>query len=867
MAGARTLRERGLAIAEKSLGSDHPSVAVQLNDLALTFGREGEYSTARSLFERALRIYERRLGPDHSSVTTVVYNLAIVSALLGDFPEARRQFNRALSTWERVVGPNHPFVARAADALAEMLSEQGLNAEARRLYERALAIRERSLGKNHRDVARTLSKLSTTVARLGQVDRAYELSTQALSIWEQSTEGSTRSAAEAFILHAALQATQGEHSSARTSYEHALDILRTILGPSHPTVAETKASLAAAFANMGQASEARRNALDAERIGRDHLRLTLRYLPERQALGYAAKRPKGMDLALSLSSTEPQATALTLDALIRGRALVLDEMAARRREATEASVPDVAPLWRTLTSARQRLANLIVRGPGEQRSEQYLRLVEDARREEELAERALAEKSAAFKSQLFRAEIGLDEVRAALPPRTALVSFVRYDRTLNGETAVAARRSTSAPATSARPARAVPSYAAFLLRPGESDPIIVRLGSAEAIESLVARWRKEIVSDPTEQSLRTTGTALRQQVWDPLSKHLSDASRLFVVPDGALNLVPLAGLPIGQMSYLLEKGPVIHYLSAERDLVSTGESVGAGRGLLAFGGPAFDDGALFAALAKPVPSRGFPAVGTSGPFRGLRSGCGSFQSLRFEALPAARREADEVAGLWKEFGSNRASEFGPPQVLTGGNANERAFKQLGPGTRVLHLATHGFFLGNACASALDGTRSVGGLVAEKKPEAQRARDENPLLLSGLALAGANRRAAAGPEEEDGILTAEEVASLNLEGVQWAVLSACDTGLGEVKVGEGVFGLRRAFKVAGARTVIMSLWSVQDEVTRQWMRTLYQARLQKRLDTADAMREASLSVLRDRRAKNQSTHPFYWAGFVAAGDWR
>ena len=100
-----------------------------------------------------------------------------------------------------------------------------------------------------------------------------------------------------------------------------------------------------------------------------------------------------------------------------------------------------------------------------------------------------------------------------------------------------------------------------------------------------------------------------------------------------------------------------------------------------------------------------------------------------------------------------------------------------------------------------------------------------------------------------------------------MLSACDTGLGEVKAGEGVFGLRRAFQVAGARTVIMSLWSVEDQAARAWMRALYEGRLQKGLDTADAVHEASLTVLRDRRARGQSTHPFYWAGFVASGDWR
>src|SRR5439155_9036837 len=144
---------------------------------------------------------------------------------------------------------------------------------------------------------------------------------------------------------------------------------------------------------------------------------------------------------------------------------------------------------------------------------------------------------------------------------------------------------------------------------------------------------------------------------------------------------------------------------------------------------------------------------------------------------------------------------------------------------VLHLATHGFFLNGGCPPAANGTRSVDGLSSGGTGSARLQLGESPLLLSGLALAGANRRAIAGPDEDDGILTAEEVTALNLEGVEWAVLSACDTGLGEVKAGEGVFGLRRAFQVAGVRTVIMSLWSVDDEAARIWMRTLYERRLQ------------------------------------------
>jgi CHAT domain-containing protein len=212
---------------------------------------------------------------------------------------------------------------------------------------------------------------------------------------------------------------------------------------------------------------------------------------------------------------------------------------------------------------------------------------------------------------------------------------------------------------------------------------------------------------------------------------------------------------------------------------------------------------------------------------------------------------------------------GRPAIVTlrGPEASETAFKSLAPDSRIVHLATHGFFLGEECPNAVGRSRGIGGLALASDAPPPPPRGESPLVLSGLALAGANHRNAAGPDEEDGILTAEEIAALDLSGVEWAVLSACDTGVGEVRAGEGVFGLRRAFQVAGADTLIMSLWSVEDDATREWMKSLYEGRMLKGLSTAEAVREASLAVLNARREQGESTHPFYWAALVAAGDWR
>jgi len=218
---------------------------------------------------------------------------------------------------------------------------------------------------------------------------------------------------------------------------------------------------------------------------------------------------------------------------------------------------------------------------------------------------------------------------------------------------------------------------------------------------------------------------------------------------------------------------------------------------------------------------------------------------------------DEIRAVIGKGG--QASDLASAEVfeLAEAEASEEAFKNLAPGRRVLHLATHAFFLGDRCVSSLPSAGRSGSEPTSR---------DSPLLLSGLAVAGANRRNDAGRDAEDGIVTSEEIATLDLSGVEWAVLSACESGLGRLQTGEGVLGLRRAFQVAGVRTLIASLWKVDDESTREWMRQLYEGRVEG-MSTAEAVRHASLAMLRARRAAGRRTDPFFWGAFAAAGDWR
>jgi CHAT domain-containing protein len=979
---AKAMLERARHIAEARLGATHPEVAWILNDLAVTERNQGDYLDARRHYEGALAIIEARFGAAHVRAATVLHNLALLCERLGDLPQAIQLERRALAIWTREQGATHANVGRASNALGSMYARAGRYGAARISYERALAIRRRSLGPAHRDVATTLSELAAVLMREGRTAEAWTRLSEALQIWERA--GATRDLllVRALATRGALEAGRGDLGQAHVTLEQALQQHEQVFGASSPDVAQLRVALASVRSDVGDSTAALSEAIKAEAAGRVHLQLTMRDLSERMALSYAAERPKGLDLAASIVAVAATSTprgalsqaqapaqadarpsigardvSLVLDELIRSRGVVLDEMAARNRAESDASLaassPELTSQRAALAAARQRLANLIVRGPESLTPERYAAVIEQARTRKEEAERALAETSVEFRKELARSHIGLAEVRAALPAGTAVVSFLRYEqhqsRALAAGSQDSARKPTSTPTSvasasleqaaaprapaatqssiatpraaatgssrthAAAAARSVPSYLAFVLRADAPDIIVVPLGPARAIEASVARWREEIGTGlmrpdrsraGAERAYRAAGVALRERIWDPLATHLDGAQRLFLVPDGALNLVSFASLPVNASEFLVEQAPMIHYLTAERDVVRPEVAPHAGTGLLALGAPAFGAAPVETTTAPPPVDAGAtqpatstlrgaapadrgspqPSIAATEPPRSapalLRaaaaSNCASFASMQFPALPGSLREIEEVARAWSEFPDGSAGASGGVEMLSRRAASERAFKQRAPGHQVLHLATHGFFLGGPCrptpvegARAADRlvreTRAVGGLAS--RAASPPAVIDNPLMLSGLAFAGVNRRAHVHADEDDGILTAEEVAGLDLEGVEWAVLSACDTGIGEIKTGEGVFGLRRAFQIAGVRTVILSLWAVEDRSAMNWMRALYDGRRRNHLDTAEAVRAASLAVLRDRRAHGDSVHPFFWAGFVATGDWR
>jgi CHAT domain-containing protein len=518
-------------------------------------------------------------------------------------------------------------------------------------------------------------------------------------------------------------------------------------------------------------------------------------------------------ITMSLASTDHQAVELGLYGVLQAKGRVLDAMsdsAARLRQSVKL---DDRELFEKLATVAQERSTLTYRGPGNLPLDVYRKRLGDLATKQEQLETELSQRSGEVRRQI--APITIAAVQAALPAETALIEWFRYepfDPKANDEKSKWGKS----------------RYVAYVLQ-HEGEPRAIDIGDAEAIDKLVLDFRTA-VSDPGTTYVKELAKELSDTLIKPLRPHLANDERWLVSPDGALNLLSFAALMDETRAYLATQREIT-YLTSGRDLLRFGTTSTSGDSAVVVADP--DYGKVIELLVQAD-------AGTQ-PSRSI-----DIDRVRmvFKSLPGTAEEARALKPLLMIEDMN---------VLTQAKATEASLKQL-RGPRILHIATHGFFLKDNELPAV-ALKPAG--FSEDQPHVPLG--ENPLLRSGLALAGANARRSG--EHDDGILTAAEVAQMDLRGTQLVVLSACETGLGDVQSGEGVYGLRRALVLAGAQTQVASLWKVSDEATKDLMVDYYQ-RLLKREGRAAALREAQRTMIKSLTR----AHPYYWAAFVPIGHW-
>jgi CHAT domain-containing protein/Tfp pilus assembly protein PilF len=810
-ARAEPLLQRSLRIDQAN--KDLKNIAGDFNRLGELYRRMRQYARAKPLYRRSLKINETQYGKDHLKTAIVLNNLALCYRDEGEFAQAEPLYQRSLKIFQEKLPADHPQVAIGLNNLAMLYRATGQPGRAEPLARCALAILKKKLGEDHFQVALGQGNLAYLYYETGQYQRALPLARRSLKVYQDR------------------------------------------LGQSGPWYAQSQLNLALVEAARGRWREAARGFDKARRLFHQHIGTVLPVLAEDEQLKYLnGRREVSLQVALALALKAPRQSRLentSAEWLLNGKGLVQRVLAERVLLARDRTEPRLAGLVQKLTECRSRLARLThaLPGPGQEqaRLDQLARLT----REEQDLSRQLGQ--AAGRDRRAAGWAKLREVRQALPADAVLIDIARFDVwefQPDGK----------------KPPWHRPHYAAWVIPPADGSAVrMVDLGPADKIEAAVAGVRLALQRTPAalakagerraEKQLQRPLQELSGLVLKPLLAPLEGKKRWLISLDAALWLVPWTMLPLPGGAYTVEKHDISYVISG-RDLLAAAPATKSTAPVI-LADPAFD---LSWKKAATQTRRLLPSVSERrGESLRVSSGLGK---MHWERLPGTAAEARAIAPLLERWAGSK------PRVFTGEQALEGVFKSVRSPKAVV-LSTHGFFLEDQ-VGAVPGGRGL--KLVEAGPAPRPVKDaprtlENPLLRCGLVFAGANHQGGDMQSgQEDGILTGLEIVGTDLRGCELVVLSACETGLGQVRNGEGVAGLRQAFQLAGAQAVVATLWQIPDKETTELMKAFFEKLAQNKSKT-EALRLAQCQIIKGRRAKHKAAHPFYWAAFTLTGHWQ
>jgi CHAT domain-containing protein/tetratricopeptide (TPR) repeat protein len=747
------------------------------------------------------------LGPEHPDVATSLHNLAEVYKATGAYALAEPLMQRALVIREKVLGPEHPDVATSLHNLAELYKATGAYAQAEPLYKRALAIYEKALGPEHPDVAASLHNLAEVYKATGAYAQAEPLMQRALAIREKVLGPEHPDVATSLHNLAGLCEATGAYAQAELLYKRALAIREKVLGPEHPDVALNLNDLTMLYwaqAHWSEAVGSLRRAAQARESLAQNMLFVMGDESRKRAFVATLAGETEVDVTFSLAARGKVADteSFGLQIVLQRKGRVLDVMADSFGVVRRNLAPQDQRLFEQWRETTAQYATLLFRGSEQLPPEQYRELLGQVKGRAAALEGEISQRRAEFRRQVT--PVTVEQVQRAIPKGAVLVEWFRYEP-VNPE------------AIEQQPRWGLPRYIAYVLKP-QGVPVAVEMGDAKTIETAISDLLVAL-HDPYSSLVDELARELHKRLIQPLQPHLGDAGRILLAPDGQLNLLPFGVLIDEQWRYLMQSAELT-YLTSGRDLLRVASSIRSRQGTVVIADPDFG----------PLDQT---AVNRSAEMRG--------RVPQFAPMPGTAAEAEALKRLLKLTDN---------QVLTQGKASAAALKQL-TGPRILHLATGSFFLAD---QTVDRTSTAPRLLGQDGLSVPQG--EHPLLRSGLALASANRLRSG---QDDGILTALEVAGLDLVGTELVVLSGSDTGVGQVFNGEGVYGLRRAFMLAGVQTQVVSLWNVDDTATQKLIVDFYQ-RLNGGAGPSAALRQAQLTMLQDP----QCTHPYYWGAFIVVG---
>jgi CHAT domain-containing protein/Tfp pilus assembly protein PilF len=916
---------RALAIREKVLGPEHIIYAQTLSNLAIVYASRGDYAMAESLYTRSLTIQEKALGPEHPDVAQALINLAILYSERGDYVKAESFDKHALAIVEKKLGANDPMLAWTLNHLSTVYIAVGDYAKAEPVARRVLAIREKSVGEEHPEFAQAIGNIAYLYSVGNEYDKAEPLFQRALAIFEKTMGPSHTEVAHVLSDLANIQRKRGDYLKAEPLYERALSIVEKALGEQHPFTISILKDLSTFYAAKGDISQAIKIQSRANALDERNFELTLALGSERQKLAFLDTYSKWTNFTLSLQSmlapNDANALELAFTTLLRRKARGLDAMAdtiaTLRRHATEQD----QILFDRLQEARSRLAALSLKEQDMGKTDTYQARLEQLREKVDELEADLSSRSAEFRIQT-RA-VTLASVQAALSDDSVLVEFAYFTPLdpKNDKNGPARYLAYLLPAKG-RPAwvdlgeaatidRAVDDWRKTLRSPNRLDVKRYARAVDEKVMLPVRARLAELPGDARRLLIVPDGSLNLipfAALVDEKNKYLVEGYSISYLTSGR-DLLRLRTSEESRSDPLLVANPDFGTpatIAMRRDTRAGGSGAGdrarrqfdqlifrplpgtrdealAIKALLPQASVLQQEQASETALKQARGPR-ILHIATHGFFYNNKQENQSVEEEPLQAeMPGTRGVAsDQMPAYTVQLEAAAALEIAEERArnLRESGLEVHIVKSKVKGKSLFFRVRSGKFPTQAEAQKYGADLQRKGVVSEffvaryrpprelvePAPEIVDLRMskfvaevKDPLLRSGLALAGANR---GGNGDDDGVLTALEASYLDLSGTKLVVLSACDTGVGDLKNGEGVQGLRRALVLAGSESQVMSLWPVTDTAAKDLMIPYYQA-LQRGEGRSDALRQVQLKILRERR---DSRHPFYWAAFIQSGEW-
>jgi CHAT domain-containing protein/Flp pilus assembly protein TadD len=802
---AEPLYKEALAIYKKQLGDNHPDTATRLNNLAVLYYFQGRYAEAEPLYKEALAITKQQLGDNHPDTATSLNNLAELYYSQGRYSEAEPLYKEALAIYKKQLGDNHPDTATSLNNLAGLYKFQGRYAEAEPLYKEALAIRKQQLGGNHPDTAASFNNLALLYKFQGRYAEAEPLYKEALAITKQQLGGNHPDTATSLNNLAGLYESQGRYSEAEYFYKEALAIRKKQLEDNHPYTAASLNNLALLYYSQDDIPQAINYLIQGIKVEEYNLFQNLNIGNEKQKRDYIAIVSGTTDALISLNLQAAlnnlEATRLAFKTILERKGRILDvltnSLQILRQQIND---PESQTLLEQLIQKQTQLSNLTFQKSETIKSpEIHRQQLTNLQSETQQLEDKLSRRSAEFRN--LSQPITLEAIQKFIPTNAALVEIVRYQPFNPKATKDSEKFGNS-------------HYAVYILF-ANGEIKAQDLGEAQPIDEQVTAFRRTLADSKTPiPQLQKSARQLDEKLTQPIRQLLGNTKTLLLSPDSALNLIPFEALVDENNQYLVENYQIT-YLTSGRDLLRQKEKFASQQPPLIIANPLYNQTGQKVAL-NPNSTRSI-----------------NLADSVFSPLDGTKAEAEAIKKLLPKA-----------TVLTQAQATENALKQVKK-PNILHIATHGFFL--------ESTKNKN----ESERNSPLQIDDNPLLRSGLVFAGVKVSKSAG---DDGVLSALEATNLNLVGTKLVVLSACDTGNGDISTGEGVYGLRRALVIAGSESQLISLWKVSDKETKDLMIAYYQ-RLKKGEGRSEALRQTQLAMLKSK----EQNHPFYWASFIPSGD--